>query len=109
MNKSDYIPTKFQYMKRHHKQRSKKRYRLEEDVQRSNTTSQVLLSRKHKSMTKMSKAIAECTKMPRDIQKTCGISSTREIWTGNRDLGYISLLIIFEFTGLDEFAYRRKA
>lgn len=36
-------------------------------------------------------------------------SSTREIWTRNKNLGYINLLVIFEFMGLDEFVYRRGA
>lgn len=48
-------------------------------------------------MKKMSIAIEKWAKMPRDVQEAFGIS-TRDIWAGNRDLGYINLLIIFEFT-----------
>lgn len=48
-------------------------------------------------MKKMSIAIEKWAKMPRDVQEAFGIN-TRDIWAGNRDLGYINLLIIFEFT-----------
>lgn len=54
-------------------------------------------------MTQMSKATEKWAKVLRNIQEVCGISSTREMWTRNKNLGYINLLIIFEFTGLDEF------
>lgn len=50
----------------------------------------------------MSKASAKWVKMHGDVQEAFGICSTREIWAGNRDLGYMDLLITFEFMGLDE-------
>lgn len=52
-------------------------------------------------MKKISKAIQKWTKMPKDIQEAFGIS-TRESGL-EIDLGCINLLIIYEFTELDEF------
>ena len=44
-------------------------------------------------------AIEKWAKMSRDVLETFGI---RNIWVGNRDLGYNNLLIILEFMGLGE-------
>ena len=53
-------------------------------------------------MKKMSKAIE---KMDKDAQRCPGgiWDQYQRIWAGNRDLGCINLLIIYEFKELDEF------